>query len=333
MKKVLILLLFCCVIFLFCPIFETYGLSEEEYLKNQYREVKTIREKYNLKGEGVSIALLDSGISKKKNQITIKGGISFKETDNYVDLNGHGTHIAGIINSIAPKADIYAVKVLDKKLSGSYDDLIKGIQWAIANNVDIISMSLGGDKKSESLHKAIKEAHQKGIVVISSVGNNGYSVNDTVTYPAKYDEVLGVGALGKNKKKWFRTSRGNGIDFLAPGEEILSNSLNGKYIKRSGTSISAAYATGVVALMIEQNKSLSNDEIKNILSQTAIPLGSKYEYGHGVLDINNALDQSNKIRWFKNLKTGGIVFGFLTLVTCFFFIRKSRNRKVLLERK
>ncbi|WXA44782.1 S8 family serine peptidase [Bacillus paralicheniformis] len=94
--------------------------------------------------------------------MTIKGGISFKETDNYVDLNGHGTHIAGIINSIAPKADIYAVKVLDKKLSGSYDDLIKGIQWAIANNVDIISMSLGGDKKSESLHKAIKEAHQKG---------------------------------------------------------------------------------------------------------------------------------------------------------------------------
>ncbi|WP_423110014.1 S8 family serine peptidase [Bacillus licheniformis] len=91
-------------------------------------------------------------------------------------------------------------------------------------------------------------------------------------------------------------------------------------MKRSGTSISAAYATGVVALMIEQNKSLSNDEIKNILSQTAIPLGSKYEYGHGVLDINNALDQSNKIRWFKNLKTGGIVFGFLTLVTCFFFI-------------
>lgn len=188
-------------------------------------------------------------------------------------------------------------------------------------------MSLGGDKKSESLHKAIKEAHQKGIVVISSVGNNGFSVNDTVTYPAKYDEVLGVGALGKNKKRWFRTSRGNGIDFLAPGEEILSNSLNGKYIKRSGTSISAAYATGVVALMIEQNKSLSNDEIKNILSQTAIPLGSKYEYGHGVLDINNALDQSNKIRWFKNLKTGGIVFGFLTLITCFFFIRKSRNRK------
>lgn len=74
-------------------------------------------------------------------------------------------------------------------------------------------MSLGGDKKSESLHKAIKEAHQKGIVVISSVGNNGFSVNDTVTYPAKYDEVLGVGALGKNKKRWFRTSRGNGIDF------------------------------------------------------------------------------------------------------------------------
>lgn len=333
MKKELILSLILTVIFLVCPFRETYGLSNEVYLKNQYKEVIGNREKYNVNGDGISIALLDSGFSKKKNkEITMKGGISFKETNNYEDLNGHGTHLAGVINSIAPKADIYAVKVLDKRLSGSYDDLIKGIEWAIDNNIDIISMSLGGEKESESLHKAIKEAHDKGIIVISSVGNNGFSINDTVTYPAKYDEVIGVGALGKNKKRWFRTSRGNGIDILAPGEDILSNSLDGKYIKRSGTSIAAAYVAGVVALIMEQNESLSNDEIKNILSKTAIPIGSKFEYGNGVLSISKALDQSNKIKLLKNIETGGMLFLLTTLVIVFFFIRKKR-RKVLLERK
>jgi subtilisin family serine protease len=118
-------------------------------------------------GQGVKIAVLDTGIAPHPD-LQIAGGKSFiANSESYADDHGHGTHVAGTISAldnksgvigVAPKAQLYALKVLDHQGSGSYSQIIEAIQWSIANKMDILSMSFGGKSASQALHQAIKEA-------------------------------------------------------------------------------------------------------------------------------------------------------------------------------
>jgi subtilisin family serine protease len=140
-----------------------------------------------LKGAGVAIAILDTGIDTNHPDLSknIKGGynaIAGKNPQNYQDDNGHGTHMAGIIAGrmnrlgvigAAYQAKIVAVKVLDQYGAGRLSDLINGLGWIRANKIRVVNMSLGFSEGSPLLEQAIECLYEAGIVMVASVGNGG----------------------------------------------------------------------------------------------------------------------------------------------------------------
>ncbi|MFS1513643.1 S8 family serine peptidase [Chengkuizengella sp. SCS-71B] len=249
-------------------------------------------------GKNVNIAILDTGIADHSD-LKVKDGISFVEGKLFdEDDQGHGTHVAGTIAAldnrlgvlgVAPGADLYAVKVLDEDGNGSYAQVIEGIQWAIDNKMDIISMSFGGKSYSQALHEVIKTAEDEGILVISAGGNLGEG-NNTLLYPSLFPEVISVGAVDKKLERADYSSTGLELDLVAPGTSILSTLQDGNYGEMTGTSMAVPHVTGAAALIWESDKKLTADEVKNILYNSATPLGDKHRYGFGLVNVAKALE-------------------------------------------
>jgi hypothetical protein len=249
------------------------------------------------KGQGINIAILDTGVAAHED-LVIKGGVSFVDgASSFEDDQGHGTHIAGTIGAInnklgvvgvAPEANIYSVKVLDKNGTGSYSQIIQGIGWAIENRMNIISMSLGGNTDSQALHEIILKAKEQGIILVAAAGNSGQGV-ETEAYPAKYSEVISVGAIDSLHKRASFSSTGSELDLMAPGLNILSTTFDGKYGVMSGTSMAAPHVAGIAASIWSSNYELTSDEVQNKLLSSAIPCGNSYEYGKGIVSLSNAL--------------------------------------------
>lgn len=249
----------------------------------------------NFKGNGIKVAVFDTGISAHED-LNIVDGVSFVESeDTYDDLNGHGTHIAGIISAedneigvagIAPDVSLYAVKVLDEFGTGNYSNVIEGIYWAIDNDIDIINMSLGGTGNSKALQEAIQTAISSGIIIVAAAGNNG-SDEGEITYPAKYPEVIAVGAIDKNYNLANFSSHGSELNIVAPGVDIVSTYYDDGYSYMSGTSMAAPHVAGVLAIL-EESTNLSNDEIIDLMYESATNLGDSIFYGHGVVNVAKA---------------------------------------------
>uniref|UniRef100_UPI003C307DBA S8 family peptidase n=1 Tax=Cytobacillus pseudoceanisediminis TaxID=3051614 RepID=UPI003C307DBA len=249
------------------------------------------------KGKGIKIAVLDTGcdLSHADLKDRITGGRNFTDDDNsdpniFKDYNGHGTHVAGTIAAhendagvigVAPEADLLIVKVLNKDGSGQYEWIINGIHYAIEQNADIISMSLGGPADVPELHDAIKAAVKKNILVVCAAGNegDGDDSTDEFAYPGCYNEVISVGAINLERDSSEFTNSHNEIDLVAPGEEILSTFLNGKYATLSGTSMAAPHISGALALIKDLSnkqfeRKLSEPELYAQLIRRTVPLGN-----------------------------------------------------------
>ena len=232
-------------------------------------EIKKIQKEFRVLGEGVSVAVLDTGVSPNKT-LNIKNGINIIDRSaTYEDDNGHGTYLAGIISSIAPKVNLYAVKTLKADQSGSYEDIAKGIEWAIEEKVDIILMSFGGDEDSIGLRNAIEKAYSKDIILIASTGNTALS-NNIITYPAKYKEVIAVGAITENNEAWIGSNTGKELTTMAPGHKILSILNDGTFSVKSGTSLAAAHVAGSLALCKSYKPLLNNMELKKLVSESSV---------------------------------------------------------------
>lgn len=247
----------------------------------------------NLKGKGINIAVLDSGVSKH-DDLHIAGGASFVGyTDSYADDSGHGTHVAGIIGAldngvgttgVASEANIYAVKVLKKNGKGSVGDIVAGLDWAIKKGVDIINISIGVQQDHQALRAKVDEAEEKGIIVVAAAGNTG----DEAKYPAIYENVVAVGATNANNKIASFSSRGKIIKVVAPGDEIVSTYLDNKYATGKGTSQAAPYVAGMLALYKQAYPEKSPKEIVNMLYKNALDLGLKGRdivYGYGLVQF------------------------------------------------
>jgi len=161
-------------------------------------------------GAGVKVAIIDTGIDYNHPDLdanfgTLLGYNFVNDDDDPMDDNGHGTHCAGIVAAedngvgVAPEAYLYGVKVLDSGGSGFITDVIAGIDWSVQNDMEIISMSLGGGG-SVSLEAACDNAYNAGIVVVASAGNGGNPPGrgDNVGYPAAYSSVIAVAATDSN---------------------------------------------------------------------------------------------------------------------------------------
>lgn len=187
-------------------------------------------------GQGIKVAVLDTGINEEHEDIPIlSGGYNIFGDGSYYgeDLNGHGTHVAGIISAknndigtlgLAPAVDLYSVKVLDSSGNGSISTIIEGIQWAINNNIDIVNMSLGTYEYSEALELICTEAYNSGLLLVAAAGNSGNleGTGSNINYPALFDTVIAVAASDTNDKRAYFSSTGTQAEITAPGEDILS---------------------------------------------------------------------------------------------------------------
>lgn len=231
-------------------------------------------------GSDIICAVIDSGIqinhpSLKDSIVGVHNFTSEGEENplNVEDYSGHGTHVAGIIAAkdigngvigVAPKAKLLIIKVIEKDGSGSYENVAKALKYAsdwVGENgekVNVINMSLGGSTPDDSLYRAVKYARRKGIILVSAAGNEGDGDNKTieVSFPGFYKEVIQVGSVSENGVPSIFSNTNSNLDFVAPGEDILSTGLNSEYVKLTGTSMAAPFVTGGIALVLKKiNKS------------------------------------------------------------------------------
>ena len=188
-------------------------------------------------GEGVRVAVLDTGIDRTHPDLVAnyRGGVSFVPgATTPMDDHGHGTHCAGTIAApingvgvvgVAPSAYLYAVKVLNSAGSGSFSQIISGIDWAIQNRMHIVSMSLGGGAAPAALETICNTAWSRGLLLVAAAGNSGTPVppaTSTVGFPAKYKNVIAVSAINSANSLASFSSRGPEVDVCAPGVNVLS---------------------------------------------------------------------------------------------------------------
>jgi subtilisin len=223
------------------------------------------------------------------------------------DDNGHGTHVAGVVAAVnnkigiigtGPKIHLYAVKILDKKGRGWLSDLIEGLDWCVDNEMQVVNMCFGSTFGNQSFHDAIIGAYMAGITLVASAGNNGEYGGD-IEYPAKYAETIAVSAIDRYGNFASFSSFGTKIDLTAPGVDIRSTYKKGTYEIMSGTSMSAPYVTGVVALILktkvvgydfDRDKKWDPYEIRVKLKATAEALGlDPYKQGAGLVRADFAI--------------------------------------------
>jgi len=266
-------------------------------------------------GEGIKVGVLDSGIDENHYDLSdnYKGGADFTFKINLPhtpgpghDSCGHGTHCAGIIGAsgkhitgVAPEVYLYSIRCLEHYNDPDYgetcvgmgDWVINGIEWAISNSMDVLSMSIGGSG-STAEKEAIKSAYAHGVCLVAAAGNE----NQDVTYsaPACYDEVIAVAAVDSNKERAWFSNYGNKIDVSAPGVGIYSTVPGDSYKEMDGTSMACPHVSGLAALVKKNNSNLTLDEIKRQISLNAEDLGQDGHdiyYGWGLIDAEQAVPE------------------------------------------
>lgn len=250
----------------------------------------------------IKVAIIDTGIDVKHPDLkdNFKGGVSTVwYTTSYNDDNGHGTHVAGIaaaidneigVIGVGPKIDLYAVKVLDRRGSGYLSDVIEGLDWAIANSMQVVNMSLGTSADVLSFQEAVQKVNAAGITQVAAAGNT----SGAVIYPAAYPEVIAVSATDNTDTIASWSSRGPEIDLAAPGVSIYSTYKGQTYKTLSGTSMASPHVAGAAALVIASKTcgSCSPDEVQAKLQATATDLGTKEFdnlYGWGLVNAYKAV--------------------------------------------
>ncbi|WCK52525.1 S8 family peptidase [Aneurinibacillus sp. Ricciae_BoGa-3] len=247
-------------------------------------------------GKGIRVGVLDTGIARSHPAFRsqIAGGYNIiSDNGNFEDDNGHGTHVSGIIAArksgslygVSPGVDLYGIKVMDRNGSGRISDIIRGIEWAIDNNIQVLNMSLGSSNHTTALEYATRRAHQKGMVLVASAGNNGER-GGSIDYPARFPSVISVGAVDREMKRASFSSTGSRIDMMAPGVAIKSAWKGGGYKELSGTSMAAPHVSGGAALLLGLNSNRNGARAQGSLVQLSKRLGPRREYGHGVLDLS-----------------------------------------------
>lgn len=256
------------------------------------------------RGEEITIAIIDSGCCTnhpdlKKNII---GGRNFTQEDSgdvniFEDYGGHGTHVAGTIAGnghilgVAPNSKLLILKALDKNGNGNITSVVSAINYAIKQEVDIISMSLGCPVDVQQLKISINNALNKNISVVCACGNNGDNLAYTneIDYPAYYNEVISVGAVDNTRTNANFSNSNKEIDLVAPGVNIVSTSLNNGYASLDGTSMATPHVTGALALLkqistYEFGRKLTESELYAQLIKNTIDLNlPKGVQGNGML--------------------------------------------------
>ncbi|SFA43785.1 thermitase Serine peptidase. MEROPS family S08A [Parageobacillus thermantarcticus] len=236
------------------------------------------------------IAVIDTGVDYKHPDLDGKviKGYDFVDNDyDPMDLNNHGTHVAGIaaaetnnatgIAGMAPNTKILAVRALDRNGSGTLSDIADAIMYAADSGAEVINLSLGCDCHTTTLENAVNYAWNKGSVVVAAAGNDGSSATFE---PASYENVIAVGAVDQYDRLASFSNYGTWVDVVAPGVDIASTITGNRYAYMSGTSMASPHVAGLAALLASQGR--NNVEIRQAIEQTADKIsgtGTYFKYG------------------------------------------------------
>lgn len=243
------------------------------------------------------IAVIDTGVYKDHPllQGKLMTGYNFidQNTDTG-DIDGHGTHVAGIIAQEIAELPIKIMPVKVMGPDGGYDsDIADGILYAVDHGANVINLSLGGPGESSLLKEAIQTAVKKGVTVVAAAGNGGIDNEDIV--PANIPECITVSAVNRQGTIASFSDYGMNIDVAAPGQDIVSSVPPGKdndglkdgYISYDGTSMAAPFVSGIAALLRVNDPNLTAAQIESLIDQNVDDAGSpgwdKY-YGYGIVN-------------------------------------------------
>ena len=264
----------------------------------------------------VTVAVVDTGVWASHpdlaGAVDTADGWDFVNNDaDASDDAGHGTHVSGILAAVtdnnvgvaslagfgppghAGGVTILPVKVLAADGSGSYADVALGIRWAADHGARVINLSLGGSASS-TMAEAIAYARAAGCFIAAAAGNDG---DNTVSYPAGYEGVVGVAAIDSNLRKASYSNTGSHVDIAAPGTSVYSTiwssgSGGALYDTLDGTSMATPFVSAAAALLFSAGPRLTAVQVENILTSSARDAGSvgrDDSYGAGILDAAAAV--------------------------------------------
>ncbi|MFF8839109.1 S8 family serine peptidase [Streptomyces sp. NPDC015130] len=272
-------------------------------------------------GTGTKVAVLDTGADTEhpdlKGRVTASENFTDSETAD--DRQGHGTHTLSTVGGsgaasdgrnkgVAPGADLLNGKVLNDSGSGAASWIIAGMEWAVAQGADVVSMSLGSPVPTDCtdpMSVAAEElARNKGTLFVIAAGNSGPTLN-TVSSPGCAPSVLTVGATDRDDSTAYFSSRGPTIvnhtlkpEMAAPGVAISAAAAGGRgvyaYQSMSGTSMATPHVAGAAAVVKQRHPDWTAQQIKAALVSSAesdLP-GDVREVGGGRLDVKAAVDQT-----------------------------------------
>ena len=221
---------------------------------------------------------------------------------------GHGTRVAGIIAArgddaqgvagMAWRVRIMPVRVTDPEGSGFYSSFVRGLEYATANGADIVNISLVATLLPEAAKAAVRAAAAAGVIMVAAGGNDG----GLVAFPAAMPEVIAVGSHDSGDEVDARapfSPRWPGVDLVAPGlailtTDVLAESAAPGFARTTGSSYSAPFVTGAVALALSLEPGLDQAAVLRLLSETATPLPDGAEPGWdgaGRLNIGAAIER------------------------------------------
>ena len=231
------------------------------------------------------------------NHGTCVAGVLGAKTNNSIGIAGvcGGYHSAGI--TIVPycigNSENFSSPYVDDAIIDAVDNGVKIIVFAYAMGI------------SNSVNAAIEYAYNHDVTIICPTGNYSYSY---ISYPASHEKTIAVGAIAFNNYRWPRSCYGEGIDIVAPGENINTTDLNNGYDSVTGTSIAVPQVAGAIALMLSVHPSLTPSQIRNILISTTIrnlaysydSNGWNEEVGYGRLNVYGAVLKACSYGWSIN---------------------------------
>jgi thermitase len=266
-----------------------------------------------LGSSSIVIAIVDTGVDDSHPDLASKiaGEYSFVGTTK--DGFGHGTHVAGIaagatnnnvgVAGMCPSCRILSVKVLNDQGSGYMSDVASGITYAASHGARVISLSLGGNSRSETLHSALDYALANNALPVCAMGNS--SAGSNTPEPAYWHDCLSVIATDQNGAKASFSNYGINADVAAPGVAILSTmptypvTLNTKYgysmnyDALSGTSMATPMVSGIAGLVLSQNPSLTPKQVAGIIMASSGD-GTSWtpNLGFGVVDAYRSVSSA-----------------------------------------
>jgi subtilisin family serine protease len=227
-------------------------------------------------GKGIRVAVVDSGIEHDHPALNgcVRGGViveydakveenyRIKPDDKPSDMSGHGTACAGIIHAIAPKAEIYSVRVLGRNMGGRAIQFAAGLDWAIENDMHVVNLSLSTSLEEYFglLHDLADQAYFKNINLVSAVNNM-----PEPSYPSLYSSVISVAAHeGKDPFTYYYNPRPP-VEFGAPGIDVEVAWNRKQYITATGNSFAAPHIAGITALIRSKHPQLTPFQVKTVL--------------------------------------------------------------------